>query len=70
MPIPFDLSDADLKSVFSKINGILFPGGFWNIYEDMNNEVGFTPLAIGAKRMLDLAMQANSDGDYFPIYGI
>lgn len=26
MPIPFDLSDEDLKSVFSKINGILFPG--------------------------------------------
>jgi Peptidase C26 len=26
MPIPFDLSDVELKSMFSKINGVLFPG--------------------------------------------
>jgi gamma-glutamyl hydrolase len=26
MPVPFDLSESELKSMFSKINGILFPG--------------------------------------------
>lgn len=36
----------------------------------MEGEKVFTPLAVGAKRMLDIAMQANADGDYFPIYGI
>lgn len=64
MPIPFDLNEADLKSVFSKINGLLFPGyflnsykrGFWDIFHDQEREIGFTEHALGAKRMLDLAL--------------
>lgn len=56
MPIPFDLNEADLKSVFSKINGLLFPGGFWDIFHDQEREIGFTDHALGAKRMLDLAL--------------
>lgn len=70
MPIPWDLDDAELTQVFSYINGLVIPGGFWNIYEDPANEKGFTPMTAGVVRMLALAKKANDAGDYFPIYGI
>jgi len=56
MPIPHDLSDDELKSMFSKINALVFPGGFWNIYKDPINEIGFTDMSLSAKRVLDLAV--------------
>lgn len=56
--------------MFSKVNGLLFPGGFWDIFEDMEAQKDFTELAEGAVKMFNLALQANYDGDYFPIYGI
>lgn len=70
IPVPYDLDEDELRSLFSKINGLLFPGGFWNIYKQPDDEVDFEDLALGAQRMLKVAMQANQNGDYFPIYGI
>jgi len=50
------LNTEELKSIFSKINSLVFPGGFWNIFKDADNEVGWNELSLGAKRMLDLAL--------------
>jgi len=56
MPIPYDLTDEELRSMFSKVNALLFPGGFWEIFNDVENEIGFTELAEGARRMLNIAL--------------
>jgi hypothetical protein len=37
MPITYDLTDEELRSMYSKVNGILFPGGFWSLFKDMEN---------------------------------
>lgn len=52
------------------VSSILSFRGFWDIFEDMEAQKDFTELAEGAVKMFNLALQANYDGDYFPIYGI
>jgi hypothetical protein len=56
MPISYDMSDDEFKSLFSKVNALVFPGGFWEIFEDSENEIEFNELALGAKRMLNIAI--------------
>jgi hypothetical protein len=35
---------------------IIFIRGFWEIFNDAENEIGFTELADGARRMLNIAL--------------
>jgi gamma-glutamyl hydrolase len=64
IPIQWDLPQSQLQSLFSQVNGILFPGGATNIGK------GTTPSTWGAAGgyLLSLMMQANSQGDFFPIW--
>ena len=41
-----------------KLNYFFLPTnrGFWNIFKDSQNEIEFNDLALGAKRMLDIAL--------------
>ncbi|GFS15086.1 gamma-glutamyl hydrolase [Elysia marginata] len=48
-------------SLFKKINGVLFPGGGANTTHGPYYESG--------KAMYELAIKANDQGDYFPIWG-
>lgn len=56
IPIPYDASEALVDDVFFQVNGILFPGGGSDVPDS-------------ARRIWHLAMEANSNGDYFPIWG-
>lgn len=49
------------RSIFKKINGVFFPGG------KSNTTCG--PYYESGKAMYDLAIKANDEGDYFPIWG-
>ena len=41
MPIPFDLTEAELTEMFFMVNGLVFPGGFWNVFNEQESEIGF-----------------------------
>jgi gamma-glutamyl hydrolase len=60
VPILYDSPESELQTLFNQLNGILFPGG--------STDIGVnSPLYNTAKYLLNLAMQANNNGDYFPI---
>ncbi|XP_061412472.1 gamma-glutamyl hydrolase-like [Lethenteron reissneri] len=61
VPIRNDLSDAELKTLFSYLNGVLFPGGAVDLKTS-----GY---AKAARLLFDLALKANDNNDYFPIWG-
>jgi gamma-glutamyl-gamma-aminobutyrate hydrolase PuuD len=70
MPIPHDASEEELEWLFSKINGLILPGGLWNVYEDMENEKYPQEFTKGARKLLELAIKSNIEGDYFPVHAI
>jgi len=55
--IPFDAPDDIVESIFLQVNGILFPGG------------ATTDMPSSAKRIWNLAKEANDNGDFFPLWG-
>jgi len=62
VPIFHNSTTEELRDLFSKINGVLFPGGGASL--DMD-----TDLYKSAKLLYDMALKANDKGDYFPIFG-
>jgi len=56
IPIAYDASDELVEEIFTQINGLLLPGGD-------------VPLPSSAKKMWELAIESNSRGDYFPVWG-
>lgn len=50
-----------LKSLFSQINGIIFPGG--------GSELVRTPLFYSAQYLYQLVLDANDRGIHFPLFG-
>jgi len=62
VPILYDISSADLKILFSSINGILLPGGG----VDFNSQ----PVYMNTLQTIwQLVIAANDAGDYFPLWG-
>jgi len=61
VPVFYTSTEEELDSIFSQINGLLFPGGG----ADLNG----TQLYYAAKYLYDRALKANDKGDYFPIFG-
>ncbi|EDV19164.1 uncharacterized protein TRIADDRAFT_34071, partial [Trichoplax adhaerens] len=61
VPIPNNATDEYVTKMFHYINGFLLPGGATSVYRSGYERT--------AKIMLNLAMQAYENGDYFPIWG-
>ncbi|KAK3283491.1 Gamma-glutamyl hydrolase 2, partial [Cymbomonas tetramitiformis] len=60
VPILYDDSNENITNIFKSVNGLLFPGG---------GADGCTGRYFEVVSMLfDLAIEANNDGDYFPIH--
>lgn len=62
-PIRFDLPHDELKSLFQRINGLLFPGGGADIKPG-------TQIYDQYQYLFNLSLEANRNGDYFPVIGI
>lgn len=62
VPIERDLSDEELRKIFSSINGALFIGGEANLE--------YSGYYLTTKRLFQLAESANDANDYFPILGV
>lgn len=56
VPIRYNSTDEEIEAIFGQVNGVLFPGG--------GSE---TP--TGARRVVELALKSNDEGDFFPIWG-
>ncbi|XP_034090907.1 gamma-glutamyl hydrolase isoform X1 [Gymnodraco acuticeps] len=61
MPIGLTLTTADYESIFRKINGLVFIGGAVDLEK--------SDYARVAKIFYRLALKANDNGDFFPIWG-
>jgi len=59
-PVRYDLPQAELKSILSSLNGLLFTGG------DQSLNAG-TPYFETAKFIFDIAVAMNTAGDHFPV---
>ena len=70
IPIQWDLPAEELESLFYQINGIFFPGGGANLTYISGNQSFFTPFTEAAKALIELLLDANSHGDYFPLTGV
>ncbi|KAM3927909.1 gamma-glutamyl hydrolase [Leptodactylus fuscus] len=61
IPIRINLSDQEYVKIFNSINGFLLPGG--------GVDLQHSEYARVAMIFYDLALTANDNGDYFPIWG-
>jgi gamma-glutamyl hydrolase len=61
VPVHYNSSHEELRDIFGKINGLLFPGG-----ADIINHTLYYNSSL---YMFNLAIQANQAGDYFPLWG-
>lgn len=61
VPVMINKSEEEYTQLFKSINGVLFPGGGVSIESS-----GYSRAAAAFYR---LALEANSKGDYFPVWG-
>ncbi|EDO44920.1 predicted protein [Nematostella vectensis] len=61
VPIRNDLTKSELTKLFYSINGVLFPGGDSDLWKSGYARTGAA--------IFDLAMEANDNGDVFPLWG-
>ena len=66
VPIPYDLSQSELRTLFESLNGALFPGGT----DLTNNDGSWTPYLKSLGLFVKWSMEAyDQNQDYFPIWG-
>jgi gamma-glutamyl hydrolase len=62
VPIHFDASESEIKTLLKSINGVLLPGGG----ADIGNMTAF---GKATKLVYDSVLEMNTAGDVFPLYG-
>ena len=70
VPIPYDASYENLTYFFNSVNGILMVGGGSNLINDISKDNIRLQSNYTEKVnfLVDLAIQANDKGDFFPIW--
>jgi len=61
VPIKINQTDEYYTTVFASINGVLFPGG--------NQDLFNSDYVRTATKLYNMAIAANDQGDYFPVWG-
>ena len=69
VPIPYDLSYEELKEIFQSINGLLFPGGSASLWKNESTRLEMSEFTKKGQYLVNLAIEANLNGNYFPIWG-
>eukprot|EP01022_Parablepharisma_sp_SALTPOND_P033589 TRINITY_DN89082_c1_g1_i1.p1 TRINITY_DN89082_c1_g1~~TRINITY_DN89082_c1_g1_i1.p1 ORF type:complete len:362 (+),score=33.92 TRINITY_DN89082_c1_g1_i1:94-1086(+) len=69
--ISHKLPEDELRSLMRKINGVLFTGGGTDFvfYDDKSKQYYWTPFGKSAKSIIDIAIEMNDEGIYFPVWG-
>ena len=61
VPVTTSMTIEEVERIFNSVNGALFPGGNAALY--------YSQYFTNAKHFYNLALKANMQGDYFPIWG-
>ena len=69
VPIPYDLPHDQLKKLFDSLNGLVFPGGSALLWDDDITHAKMSNMTLAGQYLIALAIEANENGDYFPIWG-
>ena len=69
IPIPYDLPEDQLYYLFSRVNGLLFPGGDASLWVNEDTWEGFSNMTITGQKLLKKIIQTNRNGNYFPLWG-
>lgn len=69
IPIPYDLPQEQLKYLFNGINGLIFPGGDALLWDNEDTHTKMSEMTLAGQYLIRLAIEANDNGDYFPIWG-
>ena len=71
VPIPYDAPYTNLTFLFNSINGLFLTGGGANLYIQSLSNNTRTPSnnTAAAAYLLNLAVEANLNGNYFPVWG-
>jgi len=70
VPISYKWDSNKIREVMSKLNGVLFTGGATELTIFENDvPVDLTEYSKGAKRVMDIAIEMNNNGIYFPVWG-
>jgi gamma-glutamyl hydrolase len=69
--INYKASKDELRLLFNSVNGLLLIGGSTNMTEvdPETNKTRLSAYSLQVKFLLDLAMEANDKGEYFPVWG-
>ena len=65
-PIPWNLTQTDLTSLLTNLNGIVFTGGYSDLFENATN----SPYVNSVKSILSFAESQNTKGIFYPVFGI
>lgn len=65
----YDYDLETLKYLFDHINGILFPGGDPSLWANETTKTEFSEMTKKGMYLYQLAVEANNNGDYFPLWG-
>ncbi|GAQ81738.1 Class I glutamine amidotransferase-like protein [Klebsormidium nitens] len=63
VPVFHDSTDEEFEKVMSQINMLVIPGGFASLKKS-------SEFYQAGKKLLDIAMRLNDDGDFFAVHGI
>jgi gamma-glutamyl hydrolase len=71
VPISFKLSEPNIRSLMSKLNGVLFTGGSLDFvyYDEKTKKHDLTPYGKAGKIIFDIAKEMNDNKVYFPLWG-
>eukprot|EP01022_Parablepharisma_sp_SALTPOND_P008726 TRINITY_DN136782_c0_g1_i1.p1 TRINITY_DN136782_c0_g1~~TRINITY_DN136782_c0_g1_i1.p1 ORF type:complete len:322 (+),score=31.47 TRINITY_DN136782_c0_g1_i1:122-1087(+) len=70
VPLSYKLPLEELRKIMPKLNGLLIPGGDTKLrIFNGTKPIGLTEFTKGAERILNLAMEMNKHGIYFPVWG-
>jgi len=68
VPILYDYDEFTLRKLFNSVNGLLFPGGDASLWLE-KTPTELSNLTLTAKKLLKWVIEANDNGDYFPVWG-
>ena len=69
VPIPYDLPRDQMKYLFNSLNGLIFPGGSALLWDDDTTHTALSNMTLAGQYLIELAVEANKNGDYFPVWG-
>eukprot|EP00826_Nyctotherus_ovalis_P005065 TRINITY_DN11136_c0_g1_i1.p1 TRINITY_DN11136_c0_g1~~TRINITY_DN11136_c0_g1_i1.p1 ORF type:complete len:318 (-),score=42.74 TRINITY_DN11136_c0_g1_i1:118-1071(-) len=70
LPISLYASRSEMEETMRKTNGLCLPGGFSNIWRVEEGKKAESDYAKAGNALLELAVEANRKGVYFPVLGI